>query len=89
MTFSVETEEIDFYSKVKRVQEWWATPRFQHCIRPYTAYEVVSNRCSLTMDYPSNAQAKKLWRIMQERRQNKTVSATFGALDPIQGKEVM
>ncbi|KAG0339588.1 isocitrate lyase 1, partial [Podila humilis] len=45
---------------------------------------IVSKRGNIQTDYPSNVQAKKLWKLLKNHRKNRTASHTFGALDPIQ-----
>ena len=34
--------------------------------------------------YASDVQAKKLWNLLQQHKEKKTASFTYGALDPIQ-----
>ena len=36
------------------------------------------------MTYPSDAQAKKLWKLLQAHKSKSTASFTYGALDPVQ-----
>lgn len=45
---------------------------------------VVSKRGTIPETFASDAQAKKLWALLQTHKQNKTASFTYGALDPIQ-----
>lgn len=54
-------------------------PRFSQIKRPYTAAQVVSKRGTLPISYPSDVQAKKLFRILSERYSNGTPSHTYGA----------
>jgi isocitrate lyase len=44
----------------------------------------VSKRGTLPVSYPSDAQAKKLWNLLQTHKARGTASFTYGALDPVQ-----
>ncbi|KAG8900025.1 isocitrate lyase 1, partial [Tulasnella sp. 403] len=59
-------------------------PRFAGVNRPYTAAQVVSKRGTISVQYPSDLQAKKLWNLLGHHAKCKTVSHTYGALDPVQ-----
>ena len=65
-------------------QEWLDAPRFQHIKRPYDATAVIRLRAPLPQQYAANAQAKKLWSLLQSANQHKTYCHTFGCLDPVQ-----
>lgn len=58
--------------------------RFAHTVRPYTAEQVVSKRGTIPLTYPSNIQAKKLWKLLEAHYNAGTPSHTYGALDPVQ-----
>lgn len=45
---------------------------------------VASKRGTLQETYPSNIQAKKLWKLLLKNKAQKTASYTYGALDPVQ-----
>ncbi|KAI9312409.1 isocitrate lyase [Dichotomocladium elegans] len=79
-----DQEELEFRQEVERVKQWWASPRFKLVKRPYTAEQIVSKRGYFPVEYRSNAQAKKLWTILQRNKRTGTTSHTFGALDPVQ-----
>ncbi|KAK9478031.1 isocitrate lyase [Lipomyces japonicus] len=83
-SIDIDKEQREFDAEVAAVNAWWASPRWRRTRRVYTAESVVQKRGSLAIDYPSNAQAKKLYALLQQHDQNKTASFTFGALDPIQ-----
>jgi isocitrate lyase len=53
--------------------------RFARVTRPYSATQVVSKRGTLTIQYPSDLQAKKLWSILEKHAKDGTVSHTYGA----------
>ncbi len=53
--------------------------RFARVSRPYTAQQVVAKRGTIQINYPSDIQAKKLWRILSEHAKNGTPSHTYGA----------
>lgn len=66
------------------MKKWWASDRFKLVKRPYTAEQIVSKRGTLPTEYRSNAQAKKLWKLLQHNKKTGETSHTFGALDPVQ-----
>ncbi|KAL0581028.1 isocitrate lyase 1 [Marasmius crinis-equi] len=77
-------ERAVFAEEVRKVEEWWKNPRFARVKRPYTAAEVVAKRGTITIQYPSNLMAKKLWATLAEHAKRGTPSHTYGALDPVQ-----
>ncbi|KAI0164497.1 isocitrate lyase [Hypoxylon sp. FL1284] len=76
------TEDELFAKEVEAVKEWWSDPRWRYTRRPFTAEQIVSKRGNLKIDYPSNAQSKKLWKILEGRFQNRDASYTYGCLEP-------
>ncbi|EGR31625.1 isocitrate lyase, putative, partial [Ichthyophthirius multifiliis] len=66
------------------IQKWWDTPRYTGVKRPYTARQVASLRPSIHIEYPSNIQAKKMWRLLKDAQLTGNFHMTYGALDPIQ-----
>ncbi|GIZ42324.1 hypothetical protein CKM354_000559900 [Cercospora kikuchii] len=80
---SGDAEQQAFEQEVKEVQQWWTDSRWRYTRRPYTAEQIVSKRGNLRIEYPSNAQAKKLWNLVEGRFKEKTASATYGCLDPV------
>lgn len=81
---AVEAELAREAAEVAALEAWFATPRFKHAKRPYSAQSVAALRGTLKQDYTSNQQAKKLWALLEHHQQNKTTSHTFGALDTVQ-----
>ena len=95
---SVNDEDTLYQEEVSAVKQWWTDSRWRYTKRPYTAEEIVAKRGSLTIQYPSNVQAKKLWSLMEERfnvslcsetwraeslrHQNQDASFTYGCLEP-------
>jgi len=79
----MSSEEAQFRAEVEAVKQWWSQPRWRHTKRPFTAEDIVSKRGNLKISYPSNDQSKKLWGILEKRWAEKTVSATYGCLDPV------
>ena len=66
--FSSEDKEDRLYQQdVNAVKKWWTASRWRYTKRPYTAEDIVAKRGNLTIEYPSNVQAKKLWEILEER----------------------
>ncbi|KAL4476584.1 hypothetical protein ABPG72_000743 [Tetrahymena utriculariae] len=66
------------------IQKWWTTSRWENVERPYQAQDVARLRPTIPMDYPSNYQSKKMWKLLKEAQANKGFHHTFGALDPVQ-----
>lgn len=60
-------EDEIFAKEVEQVKTWWSDSRWRHTKRPFTAEQIVSKRGNLKIDYPSNAQSKKLWNILENR----------------------
>ncbi|PLN78183.1 isocitrate lyase [Aspergillus taichungensis] len=77
-----EDEDRQYQAEVQAVQKWWTDSRWRYTKRPYTAEQIVAKRGNLKIEYPSNAQSKKLWGIVEKNFQKKQASATYGCLDP-------
>jgi len=77
-----EKEEQLYLAEVAAVKQWWAGSRRRFTKRPFTAEQIVAKRGNMKIEYPSNTQAKKLWKILEGRFQNKDASYTYGCLEP-------
>jgi isocitrate lyase len=77
-----DIEDELFEKEVQQVKQWWSEPRWRSTKRPFTAEQIVSKRGHLRVEYPSNAQSKKLWNILEGRFANKDASYTYGCLEP-------
>lgn len=77
-----EQEDQKYWEEVQAVKEWWKDSRWRYTKRPFTAEQIVAKRGNLKIEYPSNTQAKKLWRILEEHFKNRTASFTYGCLEP-------
>jgi len=75
----MSAEQQSFKKEVAAVESWWKHPRFAQVKRPYTAEQVVSKRGTLAIQYPSDAQGKKLWTLLSKHWAAKTPSHTYGA----------
>lgn len=84
MSIDLKAEEKAFQEEVKRIEQWWASPRFKNTKRIYTAADIARKRGTLNPEFPSSVQARKLFALLEEHHKNKTASFTFGALDPVQ-----
>jgi isocitrate lyase len=62
-------EDQIFAREVDEVKRWWSDSRWRHTKRPFTAEQIVSKRGTLKIEYASNAQSKKLWKILEGRFQ--------------------
>lgn len=67
-------EDELFAQEVEAVKKWWSDSRWRYTKRPFTAEQIVSKRGHLKVDYPSNAQSKKLWKILEGRFQVRITS---------------
>lgn len=74
-----DEEEQKYLQEVEEVKRWWTDSRWRYTRRPFTAEQIVQKRGNLKIEYPSNVQAKKLWRIVEDRFK---VSLTFESLRP-------
>lgn len=66
-------EDELFRKEVEEVQKWWSDSRWRYTKRPFTAEQIVSKRGHLKVEYPSNSQSKKLWKILEGRFKVSTV----------------
>lgn len=64
---NIDAEEQSFLQEVDEVKKWWSDSRWRYTRRPFTAEEIVAKRGTLKVQYPSNAQAKKMWNIVEDR----------------------
>ena len=64
---SLDQEEQIYQDDVKAVKQWWTDSRWRYTKRPFTAEQIVAKRGNLNIQYPSNAQSKKLWNILEGR----------------------
>ena len=63
----IDEEEQEYLQDIEAIKQWWTDSRWRHTKRPYTAEQIAQKRGNLKIEYPSNAQAKKLWKIMEEK----------------------
>jgi isocitrate lyase len=77
-----DIEDELFQKEVEAVKTWWSDSRWRQTKRPFTAEQIVSKRGYLPVDYASNAQAKKLWKILEHRFETRDASYTYGCLEP-------
>ena len=75
-------EDELFAKEVEAVKKWWSDSRWRYTKRPFTAEQIVSKRGHLPIEYASNTQSKKLWKILEKRFQNRDASYTYGCLEP-------
>lgn len=56
---------------------------------PYSAKSVAALRnIGFRIEYPSSAQGRKLWKILNEHNKNGTYELTFGTTEPLIAKEM-
>jgi isocitrate lyase len=63
----LDEEEQGYLEDVAAVKKWWEDSRWKYTKRPFTAEQIVQKRGNLKIEYPSNVQAKKLWKIIEGR----------------------
>ncbi|RKP33511.1 isocitrate lyase, partial [Dimargaris cristalligena] len=80
----IAQEQQAFEAQAASIKQWWQSSRFRQVLRPYSAEDVAAKRGNLTVEYPSNALARKLWALLENRFATKTATHTFGCLDPVQ-----
>jgi isocitrate lyase len=83
MSVNLDAEERQYQAEVAAVKKWWTDSRWRQTKRPFTAEQIVAKRGNLPIEYPSNAQSKKLWNIVEGRFKNREASYTYGCLDPV------
>jgi isocitrate lyase len=64
-----EDEDRKYAEDVQAVKNWWSDSRWRFTKRPFTAEQIVAKRGTLTVDYPSAVQAKKLWSTLENNWQ--------------------
>ncbi|KAL7665500.1 Isocitrate lyase [[Candida] zeylanoides] len=79
----LNAEEKFYQDQVAEIRQWWSDERWAKTKRIYQPEDIAKKRGTLKIDYPSNNQAKKMFKLLQQHDKNKTASFTFGALDPI------
>jgi isocitrate lyase len=63
---NLDAEEQKYLQEVEEVKKWWSDSRWRYTRRPFTAEEIVAKRGTLKIQYPGNAQSKKLWGIVEQ-----------------------
>ncbi|GMF69382.1 unnamed protein product [Aspergillus oryzae] len=61
----LEDEDKKYLDDVQAVKAWWTDSRWRHTKRPFSAEQIVAKRGNLKIEYPSNVQSKKLWKILE------------------------
>jgi isocitrate lyase len=64
---SGDAEEAQFQQEVAELKQWWTDSRWRFTRRAYTAEQIVSKRGTIKIEYPSNQQSKKLWKLIEGR----------------------
>lgn len=83
----IKKRESFIQEEVKKIEQWWNSPRFKETKRIYTPLDVIKHRGSLGISdvkYPSSTQAKKLFELLEENFKNKKPLHTLGVIDPVQ-----
>lgn len=81
---SAQEETAFLQSQTAQIEEWWASPRHKGLARPYSAEKIASFRGTLPVQYPSSAQADKLFNLFTERSKQGLPVHTIGSVDPVQ-----
>jgi isocitrate lyase len=77
-------EAAEYAALEKSIEQWWATPRFKHTKRPFSAKQVASLRGTIADVPASSFTAKKLYTLLRGSFEKGEYAHTFGALDPVQ-----
>jgi isocitrate lyase len=64
---NLDAEEQKYLQEVESVKKWWSDSRWRYTRRPFTAEQIVQKRGNISIAYPSNELAKKLWGILEDR----------------------
>lgn len=67
MSAQIEQEEQKYLQDVEAIKQWWTDSRWRYTRRPYTAEQIAQKRGTIKIEYPSNTQAKKLWKLVEHR----------------------
>ena len=62
-----DDEQAQFEQEVAELKQWWTDSRWRFTRRAYTAEQIVSKRGTIKIEYPSNQQSKKLWKLVEGR----------------------
>ena len=62
-------EDALYQADVAAIKKWWSDSRWRHTKRPFTAEQIASKRGNLKIQYPSNDQSQKMWKIIEGRFQ--------------------
>lgn len=81
---TAQEETSYLQSQTAQIEEWWASPRYKGISRPYSAEKIASFRGTLPVQYPSSAQADKLFALFTERSKQGLPCHTIGSVDPVQ-----
>jgi isocitrate lyase len=84
MRCTSSSEDADFEARVKAMEQFMKTERFNHITRPYKAADVVKMQGTCPLHFAGAKVSEKLYKLMREGQKNGTTSHTFGALDPVQ-----
>lgn len=74
----------DVDAEVAAVEKWWASERWAHTERNYSAFDVVQLRGGLNSTLAAGEMSNKFWETLQLCKAHGGHSRTFGALDPVQ-----
>ncbi|KAL4921002.1 isocitrate lyase [Aspergillus aurantiobrunneus] len=77
-------EDALYEQRIRGMEAWWASERFEGTKRPYSAADVVGKGGSLQQTYPSSLMARKLFNLLNERAAQELPVHTMGAIDPVQ-----
>ena len=69
MSSDLNAEEQRYQEEIKQIQQWWTDSRWRYTKRPFTAEQIAQKRGNIKIEHPSNLQAKKLWKIVEQRYQ--------------------
>ncbi|SCU82617.1 LANO_0B06964g1_1 [Lachancea nothofagi CBS 11611] len=82
---SIDSLHAQMERHTREIEDWWSQPRWNNTKRIYSAREIAARRGSLPPEKNnvSSVMARKLYQLLAVHHERKTVSKTFGALDPV------
>lgn len=69
---------------ITELKDWMTQERFKDVKRDHTVEDVYKLQGKYSNKYVSDLMSMKLWNILETNKKNKTISSTFGCLDPVQ-----
>ncbi|OLL25947.1 2-methylisocitrate lyase, mitochondrial [Neolecta irregularis DAH-3] len=86
MSNQEEVSRLD--ENISAISKWFSGPRYKSVKRPYTATDVASKRGLFPVSDTQNYLPRKLWKLLEKHKQERTPLHTIGAIDPVQASQM-